>query len=124
MRILATKIPLLAAAAIAVGMAPSVRAEDTIIANVPFAFTVGHIQMPAGEYVVTEEPEGSGLLSINTADGHHLAFTYTIAANEGTPGKPQLVFEKLSGQYFLARVIPMSGEERDIVLSTPKNAGN
>ena len=44
----------LATAALAIGSASTARADERIVARVPFAFMVGDMQLPAGNYVVKE----------------------------------------------------------------------
>lgn len=105
-------------AAIAVGGASTARADERIVAKVPFAFIVGDRQLPAGDYVVKEAIDGSGVLGIANADGRHLALTMTIPSSTNTrEGQPELVFEKFENHYFLARVAPQDGDEREIVLT-------
>jgi hypothetical protein len=90
------------------------------VARVPFAFTVGDSRMPAGDYVVKEVSDDPSVVSIASADGRQFAFTLTVPSSAHvleTPAQPELVFEKLDNQYFLARVVPAGGMEREIVLN-------
>jgi len=107
-----------ATTAIAIGCASAARADERIVTKVPFAFIVGDVRLPAGDYVVKEMSAGSDVLGIASADGRQFALTLTIpAASEGEASEPKLVFEKFSNQYFLARVVPQDGEGREIILT-------
>jgi hypothetical protein len=109
----------LAAASMAIGVASSARADDRIVAKVPFAFIVGNVRLPAGSYVVKEDMStGAGVLAIQSADGRRSVYTLTIpyAANRA-PEHPELVFEKFNDQYFLFRIVPADGDEREVTLS-------
>jgi hypothetical protein len=109
----------LAAASMAIGAASVARADERIVAKVPFAFIVGNVRLPAGSYVVKEDMStGAGVLAIQSADGRRSVYTLTIpyAPNRG-PADPELVFEKFNDQYFLFRIIPTDGSDREIVLS-------
>jgi len=110
----------LATALVMVGGASVARADDErIVARVPFAFMVGDSHMPAGDYVVREMSGDPSVVSIASADGRQFAYTLTIPSSAyalETPTQPELMFEKLDNQYFLARVAPVGGMEREIVL--------
>jgi hypothetical protein len=107
-----------ATTAIAIGCAPTARADERIVTKVPFAFIVGDVRLPAGDYVVKEMSEGSDVLGITSTDGREFALTLTIpAASDGEATEPTLVFEKFANQYFLARVVPEDGEGRAIILT-------
>src|SRR5437667_6405508 len=101
-----------ATAVIAIGSVPAARAEERIVAKVPFTFIVGDTRLPAGDYVVKEMSEGSGVFAIESADGRQTVFALTIASSSDTPAAhTELIFEKFSNQYFLARVVPEDGGE-------------
>jgi hypothetical protein len=111
-----------AVAAIAVittiGSASVARADETIVAKVPFTFIVGDTRLPAGDYVVTELADGSGVVDVKSADGRQFAMTLTIPTGiDNAPSEPQLVFQKFENQYFLARIAPSDGSEREVVLT-------
>jgi hypothetical protein len=107
---------IVATALVAVGSASVARADEKIVAKVPFDFIVGDSRLPAGAYVVTNVSNDSGVMSIASADGRHFVFTLTIPSSPNqTLVQPELVFEKVENQYFLARVAPAAGDEREIV---------
>jgi hypothetical protein len=102
-----------------VGFSASVvRADELVVAHVPFAFIVGESRLPAGDYTVKEMDDDPSVISITSADGHQSAFMLTMASSSTeTPAQPRLMFEKFDNQYFLARVIPAEGNGREIVLT-------
>ena len=105
-----------AAALMAIAGASVARADEQIVARVPFDFTVGDLPMPAGAYVVANVSNDSSVMSIASADGRHFAFTMTIPLSSiQTPAQPELVFEKVENHYVLARIDPAVGIEREIV---------
>jgi len=106
-------------AAVTLGSAAAARADDdTVVAKVPFAFFAGDVQMPSGVYIVKEVDLSTGVISIQNKDGHEFVYAVTIPAAEEAPvGKPELIFEKFGDHYFLARVVPQWGAEREIVLT-------
>jgi len=94
------------------------RAEEKVVAAVPFTFIVGNMRLPAGEYVVTESSDAPDLLTIATRDGRQTAFILAIPSwHDELGGKPQLVFEQFAGQHFLSRVEPGDGDGREILLT-------
>src|SRR5438105_2121887 len=62
----------LTAVAIVFLAAPQARADEKVVANVPFDFVAGGVRMPAGRYVVTET-EYPGVLLVQNSDGRHTA---------------------------------------------------
>jgi hypothetical protein len=101
-----------------ISSASVVRADERVVAHVPFAFIVGESRMPAGDYVVKEMDNDPGVISITSADGHRSTFMLTMASSSNeTPAQPRLVFEKFEDQYFLARVTREDGNESEIVLT-------
>ena len=108
----------LAVAAILVAGASRARADETVATNlkVPFAFMVGDVRLPAGDYTVREASMGEDVLEIVSVDGQHSALASTIPATPDNADKTQLVFRKFGHDYFLAR-IARQGDEREIILT-------
>lgn len=99
------------------GAASSARADETVVARVPFAFIVGHMRMPAGTYVLTQDTEHS-LVSIASSDRKHFTFVLTNPiTGTGDRSNPELVFDKVGDNRFLARIIDQENEGREIPLS-------
>ena len=109
-------LTLVAAAGISIaGVAPA-RAEEKVIAQVPFDFVVGSLTMPAGRYIVTETDDPA-LVSIANENGHDFTFVLTIAdGNNERVSEPELVFDQFGGQRFLARIVTGDNEGREIPL--------
>ena len=103
---------------IASGSASVARADQLVVAHVPFAFIVGDSRLPAGDYVVKEMDSNPSIIEITSAQGHQSMFTLTMESSSmETPARPQLVFEKFEDQYFLARVVREDGNDREIMLT-------
>ena len=111
---------LFAAAAIAVGSASAAYAqEDRVDAKVPFAFSVNGVQLPAGSYEVRDLSEGSGVLTIESADGQKSASIMTIPSTSfNEEGDPKLLFNKVNNQYVLIGIDYGNGEARQILSNT------
>jgi len=76
-------------------------------ANIPFAFSVGNTQLPAGKYSVSRVLPNSGdsVIAINSLSGKGSALRTTIPVTAGTPrDKATLVFHRYGDQYFLSQV--------------------
>jgi len=104
--------------------ASTARADERLIANVPFAFVVGDTRLPAGRYIVKVVSEDLHIWAI-TSDkgqrGHQLVLVNTIPAwSRRTPTTPELVFDRFENQYFLARVAPDGEDAREIPLTPAK----
>jgi hypothetical protein len=110
---------LVAIGAIALGGASAARADETLTkVKVPFAFFVNDVRLPAGDYIVREVSAGGQVLEIVSKDGRHVVFTPTIPFNETSQSNTaELVFEKFDGAYFLSRIDPADGNDREIVLT-------
>jgi len=105
------------AALLVAGSASVARAQERIVANVPFAFMVGKTQLPAGSYIVEERFDDPSVVTIASEDGRHVAMTLTIAGSSESQPQASLVFEKFEDQYFLQRMTCGDGTEREIVLT-------
>jgi hypothetical protein len=74
----------------------------TLTAKVPFAFTVGEVSLPAGDYTLYEAE--TGLIKIQGAEVNKCMYF----TQPGTParydGKVRLVFHQYGDQYFLSEV--------------------
>ena len=93
--------------------------RQTII-HIPFNFTVGEKQLPAGKYVIEQNRKDSDLVwVIRRKDnvGKALIFTRPVRANE-TVEETRLVFHKYDDLYFLAEFwTPGSNTGREIQIS-------
>src|SRR3954447_3790719 len=101
---------------VGVAIASPARADERLVANVPFEFIVGHVRLPAGQYVVSETST-PGVLSIASVARWHKILVLTNADGGKVPAQPELVFKRYEGQLFLARVNDGYAIEREIPLT-------
>jgi hypothetical protein len=115
-RLTVNTIRILAVALLTMAGAATARAsDDEIVASVPFNFIVGTAHMPAGKYIVKPASDDLRVVLVESSDGHAAALSLTVpVASEVQVATPELVFEKRDNQYFLARLIPADGNEREI----------
>src|SRR3954471_16870038 len=105
---------------IAVAGAAIAQADETLATGlkVPFAFIVGDTRLPAGDYVIRAAEEGGGVVEIASANGRRIVFAPTIPWDQASqPAGAELVFRKFGDAYFLSRVLPLGGNDRQIVLT-------
>jgi len=82
---------------------PVVQAQQTIMtANVPFAFSVGDKQLPAGAYAVREN--GPRQTLIQSADSANSVLSIYYYAGPSRADETKLVFHKVGDRYFLAEI--------------------
>lgn len=79
---------------------------DAVKADIPFAFTVGKITLPAGQYII--RPVDSPLekfMTISDTKGKYLGvFSYEDAQAKEEPRQAELIFEHVGDRYFLYEV--------------------
>jgi hypothetical protein len=80
---------------------PMVHAQTIMTANVPFAFSVGQQQLPAGAYAVREV--GSATL-IENKGGNEKALALYQSAGPSKADETKLVFHKVGDHYFLTQI--------------------
>lgn len=88
------------------------RAQERLVANIPFAFTVGKMTLPAGEYQVQKWTRDSMMLLIQCTDRSAATFAASNAVASNNP-QPQskLVFHRHGERYFLYQIW-RAGESR------------
>jgi hypothetical protein len=108
----------IATAAMALAGASTARAEELVMTkvHVPFAFIVGDVRMPAGVYEV-RETSSDGVLEIVSENGHRVALATTIPFVPGKADQNGLVFERFGHDYFLSRIEPTGGNDREVLLT-------
>ena len=82
----------------------TVNAQDskTQVASIPFSFTVGNANLPAGDYNVTRMTSGGETIAIR---GSKSAVRLTNLIVRAEPAKQsKLVFHRYGNQYFLSEV--------------------
>jgi hypothetical protein len=105
------------AAVMVLAGARQARADEIVVASVPFDFIVGNVRLPAGHYEVIETSQPD-VVAIESTDRRHVAFLLTITdSSEKGPAAPDLVFDRLGSEHFLARIDTGDGESRDIPLT-------
>jgi hypothetical protein len=100
---------------------PSVaRAGDEVVATVPFEFTVGNVQFPAGGYVISHaSDEDAAIVAITSTGSRYRAIALTIPSAADNEAPPELVFERIDGRNYLARVVMQPGDERELLVQHP-----
>jgi hypothetical protein len=103
------------------------RAQERLVANVPFAFTVGKMILPAGEYQVQNWTDGSVMLLIQATDRSASTFVASHAVESNKRhGQCKLIFHQYGGRYFLSQIwvgesrgreLPKSAEEKEALLA-------
>ncbi|MFZ1135257.1 MAG: hypothetical protein WAN69_09940 [Candidatus Korobacteraceae bacterium] len=81
---------------------PMVHAQTIMTANVPFAFSVGQQQLPAGAYAVRELNSAATL--IQNKDGNEKALALYQSAGPSKSDETKLVFHKIGDHYFLTEI--------------------
>src|SRR5215510_6849117 len=78
---------------------------QTVIAKIPFAFTAGKTNLPAGKYTFTVVNPSSDrrVLEIRSADGHATTMVLANSVNGILADNAKLVFERYDDQYFFTR---------------------
>lgn len=110
--------------ALALLAAQAGRAQEPVLANIPFAFKVGNMTLPAGEYRVKKVRDSAPALLIQRTDGGAsiIVITYAVEAN-APQAQTKLIFRCYAKQCFLSQVwtagnargreLPNSRKEKD-----------
>jgi len=81
------------------------KAQDMIIANVPFDFVVGDVKLPAGEYAVKAAGPNNAVLMISRTDATQSVFVCAnSAAGSDIQTESKLVFDRYGDSYFLHQI--------------------
>jgi hypothetical protein len=87
-------------------MVNSVRAQTTLVADIPFAFTACHEQLPGGKYKVERlSGTNSNLLLVRGEDSRssEIICTRDVQATRRS-GTAKLIFNRYGDQYFLSEI--------------------
>jgi hypothetical protein len=104
------------AALMVLGGASSARADQEVVASVPFDFIAGGVRLPAGKYIVAQQGLTS-LVSIESTDRRHFAFVLMNPMSLDRPAsEPKLVFERVGPEHFLSQIVGDGGDGLEIVL--------
>jgi hypothetical protein len=81
------------------------QAQETMVVNIPFAFTAGNVTLPAGEYRVQKMEQNSAVLLIHCWDARMATFVVTNPAQaKELQSQSKLVFNRYDNRYFLSQV--------------------
>ena len=95
------------AMSLALLMSAAAQAQTThLTISVPFEFTAGNVQLPAGEYEVTAVgPWGGPTLSVHNVNSNAGTLVLSTSCRSHKPtADAKLVFQRYGQQYFLAEV--------------------
>ena len=95
------------AMSLALLMSAAAQAQTTHLKiTVPFEFTAGNVQLPAGEYAVTAiGPWGGPTFSVHNVNSNAGTFVVSASCLSQKPAADaKLVFHRYGQQYFLAEV--------------------
>lgn len=78
---------------------------QTVIAKIPFAFSIGKTNLPAGKYTFTVVNPSSDrrVLEIRNTESHATAMVLTNNVNGILADNAKLVFERYDDQYFFTQ---------------------
>ena len=81
------------------------RAQQRLVADIPFAFTAERMTLPAGEYRVEKLRDDPATLLIQRTDGRAAMAVITFAASSGArQAQSRLVFRRYGARYFLSQI--------------------
>jgi len=82
-----------------------------VIANIPFAFSVGKTTLPAGRYTITvlNPTSDRKTLQIRSVNGRASAILLTTTSDGNLSDTAKLVFERYGDQYYFAQA-QLAGE--------------
>jgi len=95
---------LLAVVALSTAAVSAQQSTRRIVANIPFNFTVGDKDMPAGTYSVQATSTGSEILRISGTKNSESAVRLSSSLHRNTYGKGKFVFHRYQDQYFLSEI--------------------
>jgi hypothetical protein len=89
------------AALLLMALVPANAQKTSATVNIPFAFTVEDVRMPAGEYLITSPSEK--VISIQRVGGTEAKVTLTTSGSATRKSGPaKLVFHRYGNAYFVA----------------------
>ena len=93
-------------------MAGSAMAQDRAAkATIPFAFTVGDMVLPAGDYTISlAGRQPSSVIQIRSTDAKHATLINAMGDSKKPTNRGELVFNQHGDEYFLTEVLcPSAG---------------
>jgi hypothetical protein len=120
-----TMLMLIAAVALMAALVSAhAQSSSSVVADIPFEFSVGGKSMKAGEYSVKEYTANGDAVLIRSQDSEGGAVRLTQSIQAPTPQQGKLVFHRYGQSYFLSEVwmwgqqtgrqLLKSGQERAI----------
>lgn len=92
---------------IALGFTPHASAQRaTVVANVPFDFSIAGQILPQGEYRIAAD---GNFLSIQDSELKPHRFLLGVPGEPSKDGKTALVFDDVDGNYFLRKIVTTAG---------------
>lgn len=93
------------AGALTVGAHAQTASGLKIVANIPFAFTVGKAELPSGKYTITVLNNSSDrkVLQIRSVDGRTTAMVITTGSIGKASDDSKLVFDRYGDRYFFSQ---------------------
>ena len=93
-----------------------------VIANVPFAFTVGKTTLPAGRYTISVLNPSSDrkVLQVRNMESRASAIILTNSVNTRISDNAKLVFERYDDRYFFAEA-QMAGDSTSLAAIRSKS---
>jgi hypothetical protein len=112
----AARMTLLTLALVLAAFAPAYAQKSSLTVNIPFAFSVDGVTMPAGEYVVSAPSERT--VAFQHIGGTEARTSLTNNSGPVSNGRSEVVFHRYGSAYFLAAVrLPNSDHAREFFAS-------
>lgn len=100
-----TMLGLMVALALATTVASNAQSGNRVVADIPFAFTVGDQSMPSGQYEAREANSQGNALVIQSKDAKSSAIRLSNSIQpKSDKTQARLVFHRYGDRYFLAEV--------------------
>ena len=85
--------------------AAQMKPAERIVTQVPFKFTVGAVEMPAGEYTVQLANEkGAAVLTVGNPEAKRSVYVLTVANLGKKSENAAMVFHRYGDRYFLTEL--------------------
>ena len=106
-------------------LAVNVHAQTKLIANIPFAFSVGKTALPAGRYTITVLNPSSDrkILQIRNMNGRSSAMILTTGIIGHASDNAKLVFEHYGDRYVFAQA-QLAGDDTTLAAVKLKKKSN
>jgi hypothetical protein len=80
------------------------RAQERLVADIPFAFSAGTMTLPSGEYRVQKLTDDPATLLIQRTEGSGMAVITFAAASNAPQAQSKLVFHRYGDRYFPSQI--------------------